>query len=117
MQSVVARQSSRVAVARSSTRTFAVRVVCKAQSTSETVKKVAASLAALPALIVSHPAFALVDERLNGDGTGKPLGVNDEQQVFAMVGVFTLIWGLWFTASRDLGDFSDKDAGLKIDQE
>ncbi len=32
-----------------------------------------------------------------------------------MVGVFTLIWSLWFTASKDLGDFGDKDSGLKID--
>ncbi len=59
--------------------------------------------------------FSQVDERLNGDGTGKPLGVNDEQQVFAMLGVFTLIWSLWYTSSKDLGDFGDKDAGLKIE--
>ena len=45
-----------------------------------------------------------VDERLNGDGTGKPLGVNDEQLVFAMVGVFTLVWSLWFSSQKDLGE-------------
>ena len=56
-----------------------------------------------------------VDERLNGDGTGKPLGINDEQLVFAMVGVFTLVWSLWFNSQKDLGDFSDVDDGLKID--
>ena len=52
---------------------------------------------------------------MNGDGTGKPLGVNDEQLVFAMVGVFTLVWSLWLTSQKDLGDFKDVDDGLKID--
>lgn len=71
------------------------------------------------ALLTSQPQpkfyLAQVDERLNGDGTGKPLGINDEQLVFAMVGVFTLVWSLWLTAQKDLGDFKDVDDGLKID--
>ena len=116
-------------------------VVCKASSPAESFKKIAAAAAILPAMIASSPAYALVrhgnrdspsrsgdldrsispsnlsqvDERLNGDGTGKPLGINDEQLVFAMVGVFTLIWSLWFNGQKDLGDFDDVDDGLKID--
>lgn len=52
---------------------------------------------------------------MNTDGTGKVLGVSDPILGFVMLGVFTTIWSLWFSAQKDLGDFEDKDAGLKID--
>eukprot|EP00197_Chlamydomonas_leiostraca_P010356 CAMPEP_0202861714 /NCGR_PEP_ID=MMETSP1391-20130828/3007_1 /ASSEMBLY_ACC=CAM_ASM_000867 /TAXON_ID=1034604 /ORGANISM="Chlamydomonas leiostraca, Strain SAG 11-49" /LENGTH=120 /DNA_ID=CAMNT_0049541143 /DNA_START=45 /DNA_END=407 /DNA_ORIENTATION=+ len=92
------------------------RVVCQAQRPAEIVKKAAAAMTVLPALVAAHPAFALVDERLNGDGTGKPFGINDSILGFVIVGVLTTIWAIWFNGQKDLGDFEDPDAGLKIDQ-
>lgn len=55
---------------------LAARVVCAAQKQNFFAKAAAAGVS-LPALLVAHPAFALVDDRLNGDGTGKILGIND----------------------------------------
>jgi len=109
---VSARRSVAVAPVRSS-----LRVVCKAQSSvSEVAKKVVLASSTLPAMLVAHPAFALVDERLNGDGTGLPFGINDSALGWAVGLMFTTIWAVYFTSQRDLGDFEDPDAGLKIDQ-
>lgn len=43
-----------------------------------------------------------VDERLNGDGTGLPFGVNDGILGWCIFGVFTTIWTVWFISQRDL---------------
>mmetsp|Transcript_31174 Transcript_31174/g.69333 ORF Transcript_31174/g.69333 Transcript_31174/m.69333 type:complete len:117 (+) Transcript_31174:75-425(+) len=116
MQALAARQSSRVAVARSarSSRVANVRVVCQASKPVEAVKKAAAAAAGLPALLAAHPAFALVDDRLNGDGTGLPLGINDGALSWALFGVATVTWAVWFISQRELGDFEDKDSGLNL---
>lgn len=42
-----------------------------------------------------------VDERLNGDGTGLPFGINDGVLGWIMVGMFTFIWVNWFIAQKD----------------
>lgn len=39
--------------------------------------KAAAVGVSVPALLAAHPAFALVDERLATEGTGKIFGIND----------------------------------------
>jgi photosystem II PsbW protein len=57
---------------------------------------------------------AQVDDRLNGDGTGKPFGVNDPALGWAIVGVGALMWTLWFNGQKDLGDFEDPDDGLNL---
>lgn len=116
MQTVVARQSSRVVArsTRSVSRVANVRVVCKA-SAADAVKKAAAAVLALPTLLAASPAFALVDERLNGDGTGLPLGISDGSIGWPMLAVFGLVWSIWYSSQKDLGDFEDKDSGLKID--
>ncbi|GFH17846.1 uncharacterized protein HaLaN_14558, partial [Haematococcus lacustris] len=91
-------------------------VVCRAQSKqSPAAQKAAAVVAGLPALIAASPAFALVDDRLNGDGVGLPFGINDGILGWVLVGVLSLVWALWYNAQKDLGDFEDPDAGLKID--
>ena len=80
MQTVVASSSRAVAVSRKApARRVAVSVVCKASPVPQAVQKLVAAAVSLPAMIVAHPAYALVDERMNGDGTGKVLGVNNEQ--------------------------------------
>ena len=44
-----------------------------------------------------------VDERLNGDGTGQPFGVNDGAVGWAIVLTFTAMWAVFFTSQKDLG--------------
>lgn len=86
-------------------------VRCNA-SLQQQAKKAAAAIAAAPALLAASPAFAIVDERLNGDGTGLPFGVNDPTLGWVIVGVAGLVWGLYFVGQRDFGDFEDPDSGL-----
>ncbi|CAL5224123.1 g6755 [Coccomyxa viridis] len=78
------------------------RVSCKAEN--NVAKKVAAVSAAIPAAIATHPAFALVDSRLNGDGTGKILGIDSGIEAIVFLAVFTLIWVLYFNSQKDLDD-------------
>jgi hypothetical protein len=54
---------------------------------------------------VFHPQ---VDDRLNGDGAGIALGVNDPILGWVIGGVATLIWISYFIAQKDFGDFEDK---------
>lgn len=49
-----------------------------------------------------------MDDRLNGDGVGLALGINDPAVGWAIGGVATLIWIIYFIAQRDFGDFEDK---------
>ncbi|GIL78635.1 hypothetical protein Vretimale_6238 [Volvox reticuliferus] len=90
------------------------RVVCKATSAKEQVAQKIALLSTLPMTLASSPAWALVDERLNGDGTGLPFGVNEPALGWALTIVFGVMWAVWFTGQRDLGDFEDNDSGLKL---
>lgn len=55
-----------------------------------------------------------VDERLNGDGTGLPFGVNEGVLGWCMFGAFSLVWTIWFTSQKDLGDFENPEDGLKL---
>jgi photosystem II PsbW protein len=90
-------------------------VAVRAQGGLQGLKaKAAAAAVTLPAMLVSSPAFALVDDRLNGDGTGKPLGINDPVLGFVIGGVFLTIWALWFNGQKDLGDFEDDNSGLSL---
>ena len=93
------------------THTGAVR--CNA-SLQQQAKKAAAAIAAAPALLAASPAFAIVDERLNGDGTGLPFGVNDPTLGWVIVGVAGLVWAIFFNGQKDFGDFEDPDSGLDL---
>lgn len=55
-----------------------------------------------------------VDERLNGDGTGRPLGINDPTLGFVFFGVAGTIWSLYYFGQKDLGDFEDEDSGTRL---
>jgi photosystem II PsbW protein len=74
----------------------------------------AAAAVALPTFLASSPAFAVVDDRLNGDGVGLPFGINEPVLGWAMFGIFSLIWIAWFNSQKDFGDFDDEDSGLKL---
>ena len=54
-----------------------------------------------------------VDDRLGGEGTGKILGIGSGEQ-WAILGVFTLIWALYYAAGRDLGGDKGDDSGLTL---
>ncbi|KAK9829391.1 hypothetical protein WJX72_005547 [[Myrmecia] bisecta] len=95
---------------RASTRRPAVQAPVAQQN--KLAARVAAASVALPAL-VAHPAFALVDERLNGDGTGKILGIAANEG-FVIFGVFALIWTLYYGATRELGGDAGDDSGLSL---
>lgn len=55
-----------------------------------------------------------VDDRLNGDGVGYPLGISDPALGWVFVGVASLLWILYFIAQKDFGDFEDKDSGVGL---
>lgn len=119
MQTVASRVSTKRVAAVPAARVSSVRplrVVCKAQSTnvSEVAKKAAAFAAGLPALVAASPAFALVDERMNGDGVGLPFGVNEGVLGWAIFGALGAVWALWFQGQKDLGEYDDEDSGLKL---
>ncbi|KIZ07373.1 Photosystem II reaction center W protein [Monoraphidium neglectum] len=88
-------------------------VRCNA-SLQQAARKAAAAVAAAPVLLASSPAFAIVDERLNGDGTGLPFGVNDPVLGWVIVGVAGLVWSLYFAAQKDFGNFEDDESGLGL---
>jgi hypothetical protein len=44
-----------------------------------------------------------VDDRLNGDGAGIALGVNDPVLGAHLLGVFTAIWALYYVANNSDG--------------
>jgi len=120
MQALASRTAQRAAVARKAAPASLQRAVvrpgavrCQA-SLNEVAKKAAAAVAAAPVLLASNPAFALVDDRLNGDGTGLPLGINDPILGFIFVGVLGAVWALYFNAQKDFGDFEDDESGLGL---
>jgi hypothetical protein len=64
---------------------------------------------------VLHPAHLVqVDDRLNGDGVGFPLGVSDPALGWVIGGVATLIWIAYFIAQKDFGNFEDDDSGVGL---
>lgn len=89
-------------------------VKCQAQKFEVAKKAAAAAVAGLPALVAANPAFALVDDRLNGDGVGLALGINDGSLGWVIGGVASLIWILYFIAQKDFGNFEEDDTGLGL---
>eukprot|EP01025_Chloroclados_australasicus_P061389 TRINITY_DN80607_c0_g1_i1.p2 TRINITY_DN80607_c0_g1~~TRINITY_DN80607_c0_g1_i1.p2 ORF type:complete len:121 (+),score=19.31 TRINITY_DN80607_c0_g1_i1:94-456(+) len=84
-------------------------------STQNVVKQTAsAALIAGPVLGATLPALAVVDERLNGDGVGYSLGINDPVLFWAILGAFSLVWILYFISQPDLGGDEDDQAGMSL---
>merc|ERR1712217_362953 len=79
------------------------------QDAARYAKKVAGNAALLGGLMSGCDALALVDDRLNGDGAGIALGVNDPALGWVLVGVFTLVWSLYYAATKSLGGFGEDD--------
>ena len=81
-------------------------------------KKAALSSAVAALAAQALPALAVVDERLNGDGTGLIFGVNDESLGFILLTVPTLIFGLYYVANTTdaniMSGGKDDDSGLSL---
>ena len=63
------------------------------------------------------PALAVVDERLNGDGTGLIFGINDESLGFILLTVPILVFGAFYVAQKDAGIAAggeNDDSGLSL---
>ncbi|WP_289481803.1 photosystem II reaction center protein PsbW, partial [Klebsiella pneumoniae] len=59
--------------------------------------------------------FALVDDRLNGDGVGLIFGINDPSLFWVISGVFTAVWAVYYFAGREVdGGDNDDEFGLKL---
>lgn len=83
------------------------------QESSSTNKGMGASLlAAAAAATMSSPAMALVDERMSTEGTGLPFGLSNNLLGWILLGVFGLIWALYFVYVSGLDE--DEESGLSL---
>ncbi|KAG0601572.1 hypothetical protein M758_11G122600 [Ceratodon purpureus] len=95
------------------------RIVCSAEKKESKVEQVnglpqlAAAVTSAATMAYAHPVFALVDERLSGEGTGLGLGVSNPRLTWIIVGVTALVWALYFTYSSNLPE-GDDDSGLSL---
>ncbi|XP_074316795.1 photosystem II reaction center W protein, chloroplastic-like [Silene latifolia] len=71
-----------------------------------------AAAAAAAATTMSSPAMALVDERMSTEGTGLPFGLSNNILGWLLVGVFALIWSLYFVYTSGLEE--DEESGLSL---
>lgn len=69
-------------------------------------------MAAAAAAMSSPAAMALVDERMSTEGTGLPFGLSNNLLGWILLGVFGLIWTLYFTYVSNLEE--DEESGLSL---
>ncbi|CAO2826538.1 unnamed protein product [Amaranthus hypochondriacus] len=69
-------------------------------------------VAAAAAATMSSPAMALVDERMSTEGTGLPFGLSNNLLGWILLGVFGLIWALYFVYVSGLDE--DEESGLSL---
>ncbi|KAG7984658.1 hypothetical protein I3843_04G171300 [Carya illinoinensis] len=73
----------------------------------------ASLMAAACAATMSRPvAMALVDERLNTEGTGLPFGLSNNLLGWVLLGVFGLIWSFYTIYTSTLEE--DEESGLSL---
>lgn len=92
------------------------RVRCSMEGKQSESKKgmmqMGASASLMAAAMWSSPAMALVDERLSTEGTGLPFGLSNNLLGWILLGVFALIWALYFVYTADLEE--DEESGLSL---
>ncbi|KAI3749465.1 hypothetical protein L2E82_20077 [Cichorium intybus] len=67
---------------------------------------------AVASSLSSPIAMALVDERMSTEGTGLPFGLSNNLLGWILLGVFGLIWTLYFLYTGSLDE--DEDSGLSL---
>ncbi|XP_031258825.1 photosystem II reaction center W protein, chloroplastic [Pistacia vera] len=72
----------------------------------------ASLLAAACTATLSNPAMALVDDRMSTEGTGLPFGLSNNLLGWILLGVFGLIWALYFAYTATLDE--DEESGLSL---
>ncbi|XP_010911721.1 photosystem II reaction center W protein, chloroplastic [Elaeis guineensis] len=72
----------------------------------------ASLLAAASVMSVSNPVLALVDERMTTEGMGLSLGLSNNVLGWILLGVFGLIWSLYFVYTSTLEE--DEESGLSL---
>ncbi|CAL9155415.1 unnamed protein product [Musa hybrid cultivar] len=72
----------------------------------------ASMLAAASVMAVTNPVLALVDDRMSTEGTGLSLGISNNLLGWILVGVFALIWALFFVYTSTLEE--DDDSALSL---
>ena len=82
------------------------------ESNSNMGMSAALAAAALAATMSSPAAMALVDDRLSTEGTGLPFGLSNNLLGWILLGVFALIWALYFTYASSLEE--DEESGLSL---
>jgi len=83
-------------------------------ATASMERKATAAVSTAAAALSASPAFALVDQRLNGDGVGLPLGVSDPILFYIIAGVFTTVWAVFYVSDLTADEDDDEEYGLKI---
>eukprot|EP01024_Parvocaulis_polyphysoides_P027267 TRINITY_DN2476_c1_g2_i2.p2 TRINITY_DN2476_c1_g2~~TRINITY_DN2476_c1_g2_i2.p2 ORF type:complete len:123 (-),score=13.53 TRINITY_DN2476_c1_g2_i2:179-547(-) len=81
---------------------------------TELCNKLVVPIIATPIFGICSPALAIVDERMNGDGTGLIFGFNEPVLFWAVLGAFSLIWALYFISQADLGGDENDESGLSL---
>ncbi|QDZ22723.1 photosystem II reaction center protein W [Chloropicon primus] len=78
--------------------------------------KIEAAAVVGAATLTASPAFALVDRRLNGDGTRLPFGINDPILGWILVAVFGGVWAVFSQSTGELGagEEDGEDGGLSL---
>jgi photosystem II PsbW protein len=78
--------------------------------------KIEAAVVVGAATLTASPAFALVDKRLNGDGTRLPFGINDPILGWILVSVFGAVWAVFSQSTSSLGGGEEDgdDGGLSL---
>ncbi|KAJ6838420.1 putative photosystem II reaction center W protein, chloroplastic [Iris pallida] len=61
---------------------------------------------------VPSPVLALVDERMSTEGTGLSLGLSSNLLGWILLGVFGLVWALYFVYTSGLEE--DEESGLSL---
>lgn len=95
------------------------KIVCSADKNESNAEQVsglpqlAAAVTSAATMAYAHPVFALVDERLSGEGTGLGLGVSNPKLTWILVGVTAVVWAVFFTYSSRLPE-GDDDSGLSL---
>ncbi|XP_074575685.1 photosystem II reaction center W protein, chloroplastic-like [Curcuma longa] len=90
-----------------------VRCSTQAKPSPRVAGAVASALAmAVASTATTGPALALVDERLSTEGTGLSLGISNNLLAWILLGVFGLIWALYFTYTSTLDE--DDDSALSL---